>query len=88
MSVFQTENRLVLIKLNTGGKESCQTIEKKIRVVSRAVNRHQAVKVIKEVGTKPVADKVNSRAASRVANKAVNRTGKSNSVKRGEFGQE
>ena len=72
-------------------KKSWQTIVKKIRAVSRVVNRLRAVKVIKVVN-KPEAVKVSSRADSKAVkvasnlevNRAVNRTG-SISVRGGEF---
>jgi hypothetical protein len=90
---FSNREQFSFDKTNTGGKKTWQTIVKKIRAVSRVVNRRRAVKVIKVV-RKPEAVKV-SRADSRVArvvkvasnleaNRAVNRTGNI-SVSRGEF---
>jgi hypothetical protein len=86
MSVFQTRTTY-FDKTKHGRKKSWQTIVRKIRAVSRVVNRHRAVKVIKVVKN-PEAVKVKSRADSKAArvakvaskvavNRAVNRTAKS-----------
>jgi hypothetical protein len=78
MSVFQTENKLVSIKTKTGGKKSWQTIVRKIRAVSRVVNRHRAVKVmkvVKELEAVKVsrADSKVARVVSKVASKLVDK---------------
>jgi hypothetical protein len=80
---FSNREQSSFDKTEHGRKKSWQTIERKIRAVSRVVNRRRAVKVIKVV-RKPEAVKVSRvarvvkvvKVASRLeANRAVNRTG-------------